>query len=186
MRFRVQPVSRFQQAAAHAVCRPLHFVACWYDGARWVGAGHDVVLSGTVGEQVDYGALFAYCFGRFGAPNADWAASRHLARYVLTTPLPDLWLAVTPTVDGERGGVFTFLAPAQVVQDSDAFLQALVRRRSRVRRAFWARPRRLRDWPGDDPLRPYARAAVCALRDMTWPLRGGGGRIDVFGALSAR
>lgn len=48
------------------------------------------------GEKMDGPHLFAYLFRRFGYPNIGWDDYKNLVCYALTTPMPGLYLTVTP------------------------------------------------------------------------------------------
>lgn len=56
----------------------------------------DPIISSVVGNEIDYGKLFAYCFRRFGYPDRGWDDYKELVTYYLTTPHPDLVLNITP------------------------------------------------------------------------------------------
>ena len=68
------------------------------------------VFAATVGDTVQYGALFAYLFRRFGYPNSGWDDYKQLTKYELTTPHPDLILGIVPHVSNSASLTFTFYA----------------------------------------------------------------------------
>lgn len=53
---------------------------------------------------------FAYLFRRFGYPNVGWDSYKNLVCYLLTTPLPNLFLRITPYVGGDVNIGFQFIA----------------------------------------------------------------------------
>lgn len=143
----------------------------------------DPVRGPAVGVEIEYGALFAYLFRRFGYPNVEWDTHR-LARYVLATPRDDLYLVVEPTIAGLTSRVFSFLAPASVQAAAEAYRHALVSERSGAGHMFWAREQRIQAWDAGDPLLPYAQAAHRALQDLLKPVwLDEDGAIDIFGGV---
>lgn len=161
----------------------LQFLAHCHDGHGHVTRSIDPVRGPVVGSEVEYGALFAYLFRRFGYPNAPWDADR-LARYVLTTPRDDLYLVIEPMIAGQTFQVFSFLGPTSVHVAAEAYRQELVSKRSDAGQEFWARAQQLRGWEVGDPLIPYAQAACRALEDFLKPVwLDEDGAIDVFGSV---
>lgn len=84
------------------------------------------VLASTVGSELEYGNLFAYLFRRFGYPNQAWDHATELARYLLTTPHPALFLSVMPRIDGRTDDCIDFLAPAAAGQAAASFARGAV------------------------------------------------------------
>ncbi len=161
----------------------LHFLAQCHDGRGQVTRSIDPVRGPVVGSEVEYGALFAYLFRRFGYPNMQWDADR-LARYGLTTPRDDLFLVIVPTIAGQTSQVFSFLAPTSVHAAAEAYRHALIAERSGADRTFWVRDQHLRAWDAHDPLMPYAQAACRTLQDLLRPvLLDEDGAIDIFGGV---
>ena len=75
------------------------------------------------GDQMNYGTLFAYLFRRFGYPNAAWDDFKDLAKYYLSTPLPDMVLCVIPYAGGDTFIHFRFLVTEQAYITLEAFEQ---------------------------------------------------------------
>lgn len=61
-------------------------------------------------KEIDYGHLFAYLFRRFGYPNHGWDSYKNLVCYMLTTPMPNLFLRITPYVGSDAHLHFQFIA----------------------------------------------------------------------------
>lgn len=161
----------------------LQFVAQSHDDSGQVTRSIDPVRGPVVGTDVEYGALFAYLFRRFGYPNALWSTDR-LARYVLTTPRDDLYLVIEPTISGRTSQVFSFLAPAPVHVAAEAYRRELVSARAGAGHVFWARDHELRGWDARDPLTPYGQAAYRTLEDLMKPVQlDENGAIDIFGGV---
>ncbi len=180
MSFRMKLASLPADAVA---LEALQFLAQCHDDRGQVTRSMDPVRGPVVGSEIEYGALFAYLFRRFGYPNAQWGADR-LARYVLATPRDDLYLVVEPTIAGLTSHVFSFLAPASVHAAAEAYRHALVSERAGTGHAFWVRDQQLQGWDARDPLRSYAQAASRALHDLLKPVRlDEDGAIDIFGAV---
>lgn len=160
--------------AAMGAYEPLRFeLPSSKDGRERPVRTIDPVRGPWLGRRVEYGALFAYLYRRFGRPNAQCPDDR-LARYVLTTPLPDMYLVVEPTLAGRSSQVFALLAPVQVQATADAYCESPESCRKRI-----SPPK---DWAPDDPLRPYALAATRTLRGLLRPVRlECSGAIDIFG-----
>ena len=49
----------------------------------------------VLGNELSYSRLFAYCFRRFGSPNAPSDPDKEIAAYRLITPVPDLFLVIS-------------------------------------------------------------------------------------------
>lgn len=213
----------------------------------------DPIMTPVCGEKIDYGSLFAYLFRRFGYPNSGWDGYKHLARYILTTPHPDLFLSVTPSASNRATLSLRFLMPreewealdADRRRDLDAWRERAYQWRERQGLPDWARAlrsesrsepesgqgavpqtlcqalmaaiwepgdtgvadlalafmsgvtqayhqiepkppsrRRVPDWSqwaDDDPLKPLAKAAQSALRDLHHPVRIRDTAINAFG-----
>lgn len=178
MSFRMKAVSFPAEAAAY---ESLQFLAHSYDALGRVTRQFDPVRGSVMGAQLEYGTLFAYLFRRFGYPNAECERQR-LARYVLATPLPDMYLVVEPTIGGASDQVLSFFAPAVVNAAGEAFRLDLVARLSRSGQEFWARAPQLQCWEEGDQLKPYAQAAERTLQGLLHPVMlDDDGAIDVFG-----
>lgn len=54
-----------------------------------------------VGESINYGTLTAYLLRRFGYPNSGWDDYKELTCYNLSTPLPDMYLRISPFVGND-------------------------------------------------------------------------------------
>ena len=96
----------------------------------------DPVIRTTVGDDIDYGCLLAYCFRRFGYPQTGWDDYKELARYYLTTPVADLILCVSPSVSNRAALSLRFLV-------SDTAYAAVHRYAERARDEW---ERRSLDW----------------------------------------
>jgi hypothetical protein len=205
-------------------------------------------------HQVNYGELFAYLFRRFGYPVYGWDGYKALVKYVLTTPLKDMWLSIIPypghndltfsflvkqdvrffVVDWERADIgewerrrlawyldrfgkpdwadelcksvgdevgggkpvlfdgavayFQMLYPRDGVPKSEwseiakQFFDSMKPfEDEHDRPGFRRRVRNIEEWATDDPLKPYAQAAVVALGDLSRPVRVRDWAISAFG-----
>ncbi len=180
MSFRLKLASLPADAATY---RALQFVSLWRDEHGATTRSVDPVLSPMVGTHIEYGALFAYLVRRFGPPNARCDAE-HLARYVLATPRPDMFLIIEPTIEGRTAEVFSFVVPPVVRASCDRYGLRLAAKSAQKRPALAARPQHLRQWADDDPLRPYALAAARTLQALQTPVSlGEEGAIDIFGPM---
>ena len=180
MSFRMKLASLPANAAAFEA---LQFLAQCHDDRGQVTRSIDPVRGPVVGTEVEYGALFAYLFRRFGYPNTQWDADR-LVRYVLATPRDDLYLIIEPTIAGRTAQVFSFLAPAPVHAAAEAYRRQIVSERSGTGDVFWARDQKLQGWDALDPLTPYAQAACRTLEDLMKPVwLDEKGAIDIFGGV---
>ncbi|WP_298434932.1 hypothetical protein [Ottowia sp.] len=180
MSFRMRLASLPADVAALEV---LQFMAHCHDRRGRVTRSFDPVRGPVLGAEVEYGALFAYLFRRFGYPNAGWDFNR-LARYSLATPRDDLFLIVEPTIAGLTSQVFSFMGPASVHSAAEAYRRARVTAQSEGGNAFWVRDQELRRWDARDPLTPYAQAAARALDDLLKPVwLDEEGAIDIFGGV---
>src|SRR5208337_4881861 len=65
------------------------------------------------GKEMDYGTLFSYLFRRFGYPNQGWDDYKQLAKYILTTPLPDMVLMIVPYCGNDTSLQFSFMVTAE-------------------------------------------------------------------------
>jgi len=123
-------------------------------GSDYVALPHHYLMeplfTETIGEMVDYGALFAYLFRRFGYPNDGWDNYKNLARYILTTPEPDLFLQVVPYVGNRSALHFTFLIPYEAYDEihriEQAPLDAWVERATTWYEAAHSVPDWMPDW----------------------------------------
>ncbi len=158
----------------------LQFQSLRHNGQGRIVQQVDPVRDALVGRAVEYGSVLAYLWRRLGYPNAEQGADR-LARYVLSTPRPDMYLIVEPTLLGMTSQVFTFVAPSAVQRAAESYIQAKVSAYSGAEHEFWIREQDLRRWNDCDPLTPYARAAARTLRDLLIPVRLEDGEIDLFG-----
>ncbi len=78
------------------------------------------LIERSIGLEIDYGALMAYLFRRFGYPNSGWDDYKELACYQLSTPVPDMYMRVTPFVGNTAGISFMFMVAGegwQAIQD---------------------------------------------------------------------
>lgn len=101
------------------------------EGVRYVGLSFSFytaesgfinpVVSEACGEEMDYGKLHSYLFRRFGYPNSGWDGYKELTKYVLSTPLKDLFLCITPNVGCNAEQHFSFVAPYDVRLETDAY-----------------------------------------------------------------
>lgn len=82
-----------------------------------------LVLMRSLGKVVNYGTLFAYLFHRFGAPNTGWDEDKCLCMYVLSTPLPDMVLQVSPSTCGNTFLHFRFMVTRKVYQEMEDYDQ---------------------------------------------------------------
>ena len=135
----------------------------------------DPVLAGTIGDNIEYGSLFAYLFHRWGTPNCPWVQGRSLASYLLTTPRADMLMGVTPKFGGKTQDVFRFYAPDGTRARGDLYAAGLNGTEPE------GRPHTITRWADGDPLKEYALAAVKTLTDFKRPLPLGEGSINPFG-----
>lgn len=68
-------------------------------GVRYTGAASGTISPGQIAREVfseglKFGRLFAYCFQRFGYPNAPSDPGKDIAQYLLTTPMEGAFLGV--------------------------------------------------------------------------------------------
>jgi len=105
----------------------------------------DPVISSVCGDEVDYGALLAYCFRRFGYPERGWDDYKELVTYYLTTPHSDMVLNITPYVGNTSSITFEFLVKRQACVEIESYA-----RRDRLaweqRQFNWAEKQGLPDW----------------------------------------
>ncbi len=165
-----------------AMLEALQFLAQCHDDRGQVTRSIDPVRGPVVGSEIEYGALFAYLFRRFGYPNVPWDAER-LARYVLATPRADLYLVIEPTVAGLTSQVFSFLAPVSIHTAAEAYRHERIAAQRSIGHAFWVRDQQLLAWDARDPLKPYAQAAYRALADLLKAVQMDDGAIDIFGSV---
>ncbi len=96
-------------------------------------------------KTIDYGHLFAYLFRRFGYPNVGWDDYKNLVCYMLTTPLPNLFMRITPYVGDDVDLSFQFIAT-----DADRKAVRLWEDADRIawesRRLDWVEARGLPAW----------------------------------------
>lgn len=96
-------------------------------------------------DKIDYGHLFAYLFRRFGYPNTGWDSYKNLVCYMLSTPLPNMFLRITPYVGGDVNIGFQFIAT-----ESDRKAIRLWEDADRItweqRRYDWVEAKGLPDW----------------------------------------
>lgn len=105
----------------------------------------DPVIAPIVGDKVEYGPLFAYLFRRFGYPNCGWDNYKELARYLLTTPRPDLLLEVVPYAGGTSCIAFRFLVPPETNCAINTYDKRAVNA-WRERAGLWRERQGLPDW----------------------------------------
>jgi len=67
-----------------------------------------LAISLACGNEMDYGTLFSYLFRRFGY--------QQLAKYILTTPLPDMVLMIVPYCGNDTSLHFSFMVSFEVSQ----------------------------------------------------------------------
>lgn len=106
-------------------CPPLEFAQYVEARAREEGGDElfprDPVISSVFGDSVDYGALTAYLFRRFGYPLRGWDGYKQLIRYLLTTPLPSMFLEVVPSISGDPELTFRFYVQDGVFKQVEAY-----------------------------------------------------------------
>lgn len=105
----------------------------------------DPIISRVCGDEVDYGALFAYCFRRFGYPERGWDGDKQLVGYYLTTPHPGMVLRVTPSLGNQSTLSLGFL----VEWDAHWAIENYARGDRldwEVRALDWAEQQGLPDW----------------------------------------
>lgn len=109
---------------------------------------HDQLIADVCGAETDYGKLFAYCFRRFGYPNMGWSGYKELAKYLLTTPHPDMILSIVPYVGGTSVSHFRFWVPVEADMAVEAYARRF-RDAWKVRAMDWREPQGLPDWMGE-------------------------------------
>lgn len=105
----------------------------------------DPVIRSIIGEEIDYGKLFAYLFRRFGYPNHGWDDYKELVAYYLTTPRPDMVLQIKPYVGDTSALSLRFLVETNISYSIEAYGQ---RHRDAwtLRCLDWAEAQGLPDW----------------------------------------
>ena len=108
----------------------------------------DPIIKSVIGDEIDYGKLFAYLFRRFGYPNRGWDNYKQMVSYYLTTPHPGMLLGITPYVGDTSAISMQFLVEAQTSCAIEAYGQ---RHRSawEVCCLDWAEAQGLPDWMQD-------------------------------------
>lgn len=81
----------------------------------------DPLIDFVCGPTMDYGALFAYLFRRFGYQNTSSDDYKKLTQYLLKTPCKDLILGVTPYVGSDTMLHFQFYVPRKLLDEIDAY-----------------------------------------------------------------
>lgn len=115
------------------------------DDAEGTRVLSDPVISPMVSDSMEYGSLFAYLFRRFGYPNCGWDNYKELAKYVLTTPHPELLMDVTPYAGGATCITFKFFVPRETVAAVESYDERAFR--AWEQRAFsWRKQQGLPDW----------------------------------------
>ncbi len=136
--------------------------------AKWVGgykagAIDPSKIADEVMGQVDGPWLTCYMLRRFGWPNFGSDGYKELCSWSLVTPLPGLWMTVTPFLGGGSNLHFGVLFDAETGRELE---------RDPGRESFWRRRERaqpLRGCPAQDGALPgHGRAAG---------VRGQGGRV---------
>lgn len=94
-------------------------------GEHYSGASMGVVAPGrlameVLGKELHYGLLFAYLFRRFGFPNSEADPHKEIAKYLLTTPMPELFLEVSVKANTSTSLLFGYVMPSSM----EAQLQA--------------------------------------------------------------
>ncbi len=81
-------------------------VAILSKGTKYTAAGSGIFDPGEIAQQVlpglRGGQLFAYLFRRFGYPSWGWDEYKNLVSYLITTPLPEVFLSITPYMGSDR------------------------------------------------------------------------------------
>lgn len=93
------------------------------EGVRFGGLKGDAVMAPVFKQDLHYGAVFVYMQRRFGFPNEGSDDYKELAKWSITTPMPDMILYVTPTVSAMLQLTFSFLAPPCVEEASLKWLR---------------------------------------------------------------
>lgn len=115
----------------------------------------DPIIAPCVGDTLAYGPLFAYLFRRFGYPNAGWDDYKELAKYILTTPHPEMLLQVVPYSGDWTCITFTFL----VTEEAAYAIREYDRRDQeawKTRAYDWVEKQGLPDWM-DEWIKLYAQ-----------------------------
>lgn len=130
----------------------------------------------ALGDKVDQAPAFTYLFRRFGLPNIPSFSHYELARYAISTPMPDMIMEISPGFSGNPDHSIRFMVP---VENTDP-LTKWPRREERGavpphRHKDW------RNWPEDDPMKPYALAAEATLLDLLKPVSIASYAINLLG-----
>lgn len=108
----------------------------------------DPIIASCLGDTIAYGPLFAYLFRRFGYPNAGWDDYKEMAKYLLTTPHPEMLLQVVPFAGDWTCITFSLFVAEDAVRAIDAF-----ERRDHdewtVRAYAWQEQQGLPEWMDD-------------------------------------
>lgn len=105
----------------------------------------DPIIGSVFEKDIPYGSLFAYCFRRFGYPNFGWDGYKDLTSYLLTTPLPNLFLRVSPDIQDINSISLHFLVEKSTLVDVIRYTKA-DQDTWRARMLDWAEKRGLPDW----------------------------------------
>lgn len=116
----------------------------YVDDGRSMCLSNPIVKS-VIGDEIDYGKLFAYLFRRFGYPNRGWDDYKELVTYYLTTPHPGMVLEITPYVGGTSAISLRFLVETSTSYAIEAYAQRH-RNEWKVRSLDWAEAQGLPDW----------------------------------------
>lgn len=118
------------------------------EGGEEYSGLNDPLIVRVIGEEVNYGKLFAYCLRRFGYPEAGWDDYKDLVGYTLATPHPQLVLRICPSVDDIASLSLRFLVEQATLKEV-----ALYSSRDRLawvtRSLEWAEAQGLPDWMGE-------------------------------------
>lgn len=160
---------RLKLASPHAECRyaELAFTDFIAEPEGQTPSLSDPIITPICGNNIDYGHLFAYLFRRFGYPNAAWDNRKNLARYILTTPHPDLLLEIIPCTSVYARLALRFLVPSKT-------WRSLEEQRWRASRAWkerallWRERQGLPDWVRDWRDAANRSAAESGTAPLTW------------------
>lgn len=115
------------------------------EGVRFGGLGRDAVMAPVFKQDLHYGAVFVYMQRRFGFPNEVSDDYKDLAKWSITTPMPDMILYVRPTVSVMLELTFSFLAPPSVEEASSTWLRTEMEIWDNAMYA-WVQSQGLPDW----------------------------------------
>lgn len=85
-----------------------------YEGATLGLWDPSAIANAALGADPTPEALFTYCYRRFGQPLCPSDQDKELACYLLTTPMPDVFLVISIRAPGCSAGSFGYLVEGEI------------------------------------------------------------------------